>query len=419
MILAILLPLAAFAGFRVLGPKNPAPQPPLMAINTASVSLSLNPLPLFKEFTDFFRKNETITDALMRHGLSRQQVQDLVDIVRPVWPRTRVVAGAQFQGNYYPNGDFHEFRYRVDPDRYITIYREGENFVPLMKALPRETRVESVEGVIQDSLFRAISEAGEQAQLAVNLAEIFSWDVDFYTDIQKGDRFRLLVEKKYLGGKPDGYGAISAAELKVGRKQLSAFRFQNDYFDGNGKSLRKSMLKSPLKFAARVTSRFSMGRYHPILRIVRPHEGIDYAAPIGTPVAAVASGRVVSAGWNGGLGKSVRVSHENGLETIYSHLSTIKVRGGQSVTQGQLIGEVGSTGLSTGPHLDFRLLERGKFKDPAKKIVPDAPPVAASQMARFVESRNLLRAQLDQFAKGTKDLARVESGKSIGGSTWK
>jgi murein DD-endopeptidase MepM/ murein hydrolase activator NlpD len=253
----------------------------------------------------------------------------------------------------------------------------------------------------------------------VNLAEIFSGDVDFYTDIQKGDRFRLLVDKKYLDGKLDGYGSISAAELMLGRRRLSAFRFQNQYYDINGKSLRKSLLKSPLKFSAPVTSRFSMARFHPILRIVRPHEGVDYGAPIGTPVASVASGRVISAGWNGGFGNSVRISHENGLETIYSHLSKMEVRAGERVDQGQPIGEVGTTGLSTGPHLDFRLLEHGKYRDPAKKIVPDAPPVAAKWMPQFIESRNRLRDQMDQRAKGPKDLARTETSNSAGGSTWK
>ena len=411
--------LAGIAGYRALGHNPPAPQPRQMAVQTASIAPALNPLPFFREFTDIFRKNETITDGLMRHGLTRQQVLDLVESVRPIWPRTRVVAEAEFQGNYYPNGDFHEFRYRVDADRYITIYRDGERFVPLMKNFQRETRVEAVEGIIEESLFLSVSEAGEQPQLAVNLAEIFSGDVDFYTDIQKGDRFRLLVEKKYLGGKLDGYGSISAAELMLGKRRLSAFRFQNQYYDANGKSLRKSLLKSPLKFAARVSSRFSMGRFHPILKIVRPHEGVDYAAPAGTPVAAVASGRVVSAGWNGGFGNSVRISHEKGLETIYSHLSTMEVRSGERVAQGDLIGEVGTTGLSTGPHLDFRLLERGRYRDPAKKIVPDAPPVAAKRMPQFIESRDDLRDRLDRLAEGPKDLARAETSKSIGGSTWK
>jgi murein DD-endopeptidase MepM/ murein hydrolase activator NlpD len=416
VLLAFILPLVAVAGYRVLG--HGVPGPPPMAIKAAAVAPTLPSIPFFKEFSDIFRKNDTITDALTRHGLSKQQVLDLVATARSIWPHTRVIAGATFEGNLYPNGDFHEFRYRVDSDRYITVYRDGDKFIPLMKKLEREIRSTVVEGTIRGSLFLAVSDIGERPQLAVDLADIFTYDVDFYTDIQKGDRFRILVDKKYLGGKLDGYGSILAAELMVGKKRFSAYRFQNEYYDANGKSLKKSLLKSPLKFAT-ITSRFSMARMHPILKRVTPHEGVDYGAPTGTPVAAVASGRVISAGWNGGFGNSVHLNHENGLETMYSHLSRIDVHVGDRVAQGDVIGAVGATGLATGPHLDFRLLERGKPRDPTKKISPVAPPVAANLLVQFNQTRNELREKLDQIAPGSKELASRSDTKTAGGPTWK
>ncbi len=393
-VLAMLLPLLGTAGFHLRDHGQPAPSVALASIAPAPIVPAVR---TFEEFTDKFRKNETITDALMRHGLTRQQVVSMVESVRSVWPRTIVKAGAEFEGNLYPNGDFHEFRYRMDADRYITIHRDGDKFVPSVKKFDYETRIEAVSGVIEGSLFQAVTDAGEQGQLAVNLADIFQWDVDFYTDIRKGDSFRLLVEKKYGQRTFDHYGNILAADLTVGKKRFSAFRFDNQLYDANGKSLRKSILKSPLKFIARVTSKFSKARPHPILKIVRPHLGIDYAAPIGAPVVAVASGRVLSAGWNGGFGRSVHLRHPNGLETIYSHLSRISVHVGEEVAQGERIGDVGATGLATGPHLDFRVIQSGRFIDPSKKIVPDAPPVAASALARFAENRDDLRQQLDRL----------------------
>lgn len=418
VLLAFLLPLVGAAGYRVLEHGKAAP-PVLSAISVPHAP-SLPAAPKLIEFSDKFRKNETITNALMRHGLTKEQVIELVKMARPVWPRTKVVAGEEFQGNLYPDGAFHEFRYRIDPDRWITVYRDGDKFVPLVKKFDLELRTVAVNGVIQNSLFVAMTEAGERENLAGDFSNIFAWDVDFDTDIQKGDSFRILLEKKYLNGKFDRYVNILAAELSVGKKRLAAFRFQNEFYDSNGKSLKKSLLKSPLNFAARISSRFSGARLHPILRIVRPHLGVDYAAPVGTPVAAVASGRIVFAGWDGGFGNSIRLRHASGgLETVYSHLSRILVHSGQQVAQGERIGNVGATGLATGPHLDFRVMEHGRYINPTKKIVPDAPPVAANLMASFAALRNDLRGRLDQLTNGGTDLASAANPAIAGGPTSK
>lgn len=407
LLLSCLLPLAGMAGYRALELSEAAPAK--IQLKEAAVVPVLPPPPpppAFTEFSDTFRRNDTITDALVRHGLSKQEVSSLVQAARPVWPRVKVVAGDSFQGNLYPDGRFHEFRYRLDPERYITIYRDGDKFVPEVKKFDFEMRTIAIEGVIRSSLFVAVAGAGEQEVLAGALSNIFAWDVDFNTDIQKGDTFRILLQKRFLNGKLDRYGDILAAELTVARKRYAAFRFENEYYDGNGKSLKKALLKSPLNFAARISSRFSGARMHPILRIVRPHYGVDYAAPYGTPVVAVASGRVISAGVDGGFGKSVRVRHDfGGLETVYSHLSVIGVGVGQQIAQGAWIGDVGATGLATGPHLDFRVFEHGRPRNPTSKIVPDAPPVSAKLLPRFNVARDDLRSRLERLLRGESDLA--------------
>jgi len=254
---------------------------------------------------------------------------------------------------------------------------------------------------MESSLFAAIKGAGEKDMLADLMADIFMWDIDFYTDIQRGDSFRLLVEKRYLDGEFTRYGEILAADITVQGKVFTGFRFETEpgvvgYYHPDGSSLKKSFLKSPLKFT-RISSRFSYARRHPVLKIVRPHLGVDYAAPTGTPVVAVASGKVKSAGRNGGFGKMVRLRHVRGYETLYGHLSRIAVKAGVQVSQGQVIGYVGSTGLTTGPHLDFRVVHHGKYINPLKAVFPPKPPVPEDSMVRFAEVRDKLQKQLAQI----------------------
>jgi murein DD-endopeptidase MepM/ murein hydrolase activator NlpD len=379
------------AGLPVVNRDPTLPQP-APEVTKASIPAPL--IPALREVSDFFRRNETITQALARHGLSREQILSLVECTRPVYALSKVIAGREFKLHFWNNtGLFKDFIYAIDADRYLTVYRSGGDFVPLVKNFDFDVRTEAIEGTIEDSLFAAIGRIGEQDQLALNLSEIFQWDVDFYTDLQRGDTFRLLVEKKYLDGAFVRYGDIVVADLTVQNKSFSAYRFQNAYYDRNGKALRRDFLKSPLRFT-RISSRFSSGRMHPILRIVRPHYGVDYAAPAGTPVHSVASGKVVSAGVNGGYGKSVRVRHPGGYESMYSHLSRIAVRTGQMVSQGDLIGNVGATGLATGPHLDFRLFLHAKPMNPAKMILPPAQPVPAALLAQFAALRDELRNRL-------------------------
>ncbi len=267
-----------------------------------------------------------------------------------------------------------------------------------------DVRLAVVRGEVKTSLFQAIDDAGENAQLVLDFVEIFSSDFDFTADTRPGDRFRLLVEKRYAGEQLVDYGRILAAQYMSDGRLLTGVGFEPPrgrfaYFDAAGRSLKKSFLKSPLEFT-RITSGFTYARPHPILGGVRPHLAIDYAAPVGTAVRAVADAVVKSAGWDGGYGISVRLRHRSGYETMYNHLSRLArgVRRGARVAQRQVIGYVGATGLATGPHLDYRVARNGRFLNPLNEKFVPGDPIAPGQRADFQRSVRELTARLETEA---------------------
>jgi murein DD-endopeptidase MepM/ murein hydrolase activator NlpD len=359
-------------------------------------ALPQKPPPELKEIVDSFKPNQTITEALLQHGLSSELIYQIVDCARPVYDLAKVKANQRYWLHFTQEGTFRDFRYPVDDERYLTVYQDvaRDQLVPVMKNFQYEIRLSNISAKIESSLYGAIVDIGEQYQLALDLADIFGYDIDFNTDIQEGDSFRALVEKRYLDGQFVKNGAVLAATISNKQKLLTAIRFEDEngkpaYYAPDGRALKRSFLKSPLK-VFRITSRFSYHRMHPILKIVRPHLGVDYAAPIGTPVQAVGSGVVVSAGRNGASGNMVHLRHSGGYETKYSHLSRITVKVGARVDQGEIVGYVGSTGLSTGPHLDFRIFRHGKPINPTKIIFPPAKPVSRDKFDRFVALRDKL-----------------------------
>jgi murein DD-endopeptidase MepM/ murein hydrolase activator NlpD len=276
----------------------------------------------------------------------------------------------------------------------LKIVPEDGGFTALIKEIPSNMEVAAVTGRVDDSLFNAVEDAGESAELAMRLAQIFGYDLDFYTDPRQGDTFRMILEKKkYANGQTAGYGRILAAEYENAGKKYQALLFHDPegrpgYYSTDGKSLQKAFLRSPLKFGAPVTSHFSRARFHPILKTYRPHMGTDYGAPVGTPVQTIGSGRVVFAGRKGGEGNMVQINHPNGYETMYLHLSRMFVRTGEHVEIGKTIGLVGSTGLSTGPHLDFRILQKGQYKNFEKLGLPPSDPVSKKNLPEFAAVRD-------------------------------
>lgn len=263
------------------------------------------------------------------------------------------------------------------------------------------TLLDTAEGVIGDNLFQAVADIGESPQLALRLAEMFGSEINFIRDLQEGDSFAVLLEKRYRDGEYKGYGRVLAARFTNKGKTYEAFLFRDgrnrpQHYNSKGENLHKTLLQAPLAFT-RLTSRFTHSRRHPILGTRRPHLGVDYAAPTGTPVKAVGEGTVIRRGWAGGYGNQIIIRHTAGLESMYAHLSGYArgLKQGQRVRQGQVIGFVGSTGLSTGPHLDFRLRQNGKFINPVKAVNPRGKPVSSRSMRDFARTVALERDYLD------------------------
>jgi len=351
-----------------------------------------------------FQPRQTITEALKKQGLSSELTNQIIDTARSAYNLSMIKAGQPYWIHLTEDGNFGDFRYPVNDERYLTVFHDKaqDRLVPVLKDFPYETRVEPVYGVIESSLFATVRRMGEMDQMALDLADIFGSDIDFYADIQNGDSFKVLIEKKYLDGKCVKYGAVQAAAFNNNQKSYTGFRFPDEngkpaYFAPDGKSRKRSFLKSPLKFS-RISSGFSSARMHPVLRIVRPHLGVDYAAPTGTPVQVVGAGVVTVAAFSGGNGRMVRVRHAGGFETMYLHLSRFAVKSGTRVSQGQVIGYVGSSGLSSGPHLDFRVLRKGKAINPLKVIFPPGAPVPKNRFDTFAALRDKLNDELRMTA---------------------
>jgi murein DD-endopeptidase MepM/ murein hydrolase activator NlpD len=333
-------------------------------------------------------RHDTLASAL-QGLLSPAGVERLVEAARPIHDLARISVGRPFGVALGPDGLMRAFSYGIDELRTLRVVRDGDNLRADVLARHYETRAATVAGTIDSSLFVAIEDAGEEDQLALDLADIYAWDVDFNTEIQRGDSFRVAVEKLSLDGSFARSGRILAAEFVRGDRVLRAFRHEGSggagYYDAQGRPLRKAFLRSPLRFT-RTSSRFSRSRLHPILHVRRAHLGVDYAAPSGTPVAAAADGVVSAAGWMGGYGRTVKIRHANGYETLYGHLSRIEVRLGQRVAQGAPIGAVGASGLATGPHLDYRMSRNGQFVDPLRLESPPAEPVPENERQAFAET---------------------------------
>ncbi|MEM6343308.1 MAG: peptidoglycan DD-metalloendopeptidase family protein, partial [Bacteroidota bacterium] len=252
----------------------------------------------------------------------------------------------------------------------VSVYR-GQN--------PVDTLQHSLSGVITTSLYESIMDAGGSPLLVNKLADVYAWAIDFF-GLQAGDCYKVVYDSYAVAGEPAGLGNIKTAAFTHNNNELFAFSFDqgegSEYFDEKGNSLRKTFLKAPLQFS-RISSRFSYSRLHPILKIRRPHLGVDYAAPRGTPVYSVGDGTIISIGYSGGAGKMIKIKHNGNFMTAYLHLNGYAsgMTKGKSVKQGELIGYVGSTGLSTGPHLDFRFYKNGKPVDPLKIDPPSSNPI--------------------------------------------
>ena len=356
-------------------------------------------------------RQATLESLLLDHQLPLDLVHAAIDSARAVFNPRQLRAERPYRLVLSIDGLLKEFEYQIDTDRFLRIVSRDRTAPQKLEAevLPydKEIQVVGVRGEINDqhsSLIAAMSASGERVQLAIALAEIFSGQVDFENDLQPGDSFEVLFESSKYQGEFAGYGAIVGARLTNDGKEYRAYRWTNPstqkagYYDERGRSLKRFVLASPLRFTPRVTSGFSRRRLHPVFHTVRAHLGVDYAAATGTPVVAVASGVVISAGWAGGGGKQVHLRHASGLESYYLHLSAFApgIRAGARVEQGQLVGRVGSTGTATGPHLDYRLRRNGVFVDPRREHArqPPGEPIPTALIADFHDARTGVDARL-------------------------
>jgi murein DD-endopeptidase MepM/ murein hydrolase activator NlpD len=393
-----------------------APQP--QAPHRAAVDVLLRPETAVIEAR--VPRHATLDSLLRQHQLSTDLVNAAVQSAAAVFNPRRLRADRPYRLVLSMDGFLREFEYEIDTDKFLRIISRDRGRPEVLDAevvpFEKESNVLAIRGDIDaqhSSLIAAMGETGENIQLAMALADIFGGQIDFNSDLKQGDRFELLFEKSTRDGQFAGYGNILAATFVADGKTHQAVRWTHPetgkaaYYDEEGRSLKRFFLVSPLKFEPRITSSFSRRRLHPVHHTVRAHLGVDYAAPHGAAVVAVAGGTVVSAGWAGAGGNQVRIRHDRGVETYYLHLSSFApgIRAGASVDQNQVIGRVGSTGTATGPHLDFRLLRGGVFVDPVgeRRRQPPGDRIQPAHRPAFLAARDALLQRIEQTV--TADVA--------------
>jgi murein DD-endopeptidase MepM/ murein hydrolase activator NlpD len=406
--LAVLL----LIGYFFILPYRPIPSKggPSEPIGPPSKEVQLRE-PEYQIIEGTIKEKSTFSKSLAERNISQFWIERIVSTLKPFIDFKKLKSG-QFRFIADEKGELVRFIFEAGPTEVYEIEKGSQGYIARRKEVPLETYHVKVEGVIRSSLFEAMEAIGEKEQLVISFAEILAAEVDFYKDVREGDRFQMVVEKVYKEKEFIRYGPIHAVEYWRGEKVIQGIHFQGDFYDEKGLALKRSFLRTPLRFT-RISSRFSRARKHPILGGVFPHYGVDYAAPSGTPVWAVADGTVVSCGWGGGFGKQVILRHPNGYMTYYGHFSGYGpgVRKGVRVKQKQVIGYVGSTGLSTGPHLDYRMAKDGRFRNPLKESFPSGFPIERGKMEAFQKRRDEM---LTWLQGPMSDRKRLESPKREG-----
>jgi murein DD-endopeptidase MepM/ murein hydrolase activator NlpD len=352
------------------------------------------------------RRGDILVFALQREGVSKKVANRIAVELRSLFNFRRSQPGHEFQVASTRDGRLVAAQYRVSDLEIYSVTRDGDDYRAERVEIALEAEPTRIAGVVTSNLHDAIVALGERGQLANDFSEIFAWDIDFSRSVREGDEFRVLYERLYREDPDEGRvyvgpGKILAATYSGSAGEFSAVYFEPEegrggYYRPDGSSVEGMFLRAPLRYS-RITSRFTHSRRHPILKVTRPHHGIDYAAPRGTPLWSVADGQVIYRGWGGGFGNLIKIRHSNGFVSYYSHLSRFAkgLKVGQKVQQKQVIGYVGSTGLATGPHVCFRIAKEGRYIDPMRVASPIGPPVAPEQKPQFAAARDVLLAQLD------------------------
>jgi len=364
------------------------------------------------------KAGDTLYESLIKEGVSAAEILDLQEKIKSVVDCNYLPAGTKYSLKYNPEGKLEEITY--EPNSldvfHISIPDSDSKDLKVVKENISQEIVH-LEGTIKSSLYESMLECADSPQLALQIAEIFAWQIDFLTECRDGDTFSILVEKQHKGNFYR-WGKIFAVQYKGQLLSThTAILFKDpsghiDYYDEKGESLRKAFLRAPLHYKY-ISSYFSKSRFHPILRIWRPHLAIDYAAPTGTPISTIGDGTVIYVGWNGGYGNYIRIRHPNNYVSGYGHLSRFAkgLKKGQKVKQGEIIGYVGATGLATGPHLDFSITKNGKKVDFLKLKLPSASSVNSQYLTQFNEVKGKLLYALVNSEKSdlTSELKDIQS----------
>ncbi|MEQ7920139.1 peptidoglycan DD-metalloendopeptidase family protein [Xanthomonas sp. WHRI 1810A] len=347
-------------------------------------------------------KGDTLSTLFEKVGLPAAAVHDVMASDKQAKQFSQLKRGQVLQFELSPEGDLKQLHSKLNDLESISLSRTDKGYAFTRDVSKPNVRTAYVRGVINSSLSLSAQRAGLSHTMTMDMAKIFGYDVDFAQDIRKGDEFDVVYEQKVVNGKTVSTGNILAARFTNRGKTYSAVRYTNkqgntNYYTADGNSMRKAFIRTPVDFA-RISSMFSMGRKHPILNKIRAHKGVDYAAPRGTPIKATGDGKVILAGRRGGYGNTVIIQHGDTYRTLYGHMQGFAkgVQTGSSVKQGQVIGYIGTTGLSTGPHLHYEFQVNGVHVDPLGQKLPMADPIAKSEKQRFMQESQPLMARMDQ-----------------------
>jgi murein DD-endopeptidase MepM/ murein hydrolase activator NlpD len=371
------------------------------------VAVDINESPTLSSYSDYFEEKKgwisnhekkelsiaggkSFYELLTEYSISAQDIIRIHEAIKPFYDLSKIKEGQRIDVWLNRREEqVDKLSFELSPDKILHVTRNGPEFHPTIVALSNISLPTLICGEIQNSFYESGIQGGMPPDIIMDIADVFAWDIDFLVDIRPGDSFRVLFEQRYRKGKCIGHGKVRAARFVNQHKVFTSFYFtdnrgRSSYYDKNGKSLRKAFLKSPLRYR-RISSYFTKRRFHPILKIYRPHYGVDYAAPIGTPVESIGDGRITFIGWKGGYGRYIKIRHNHIYETAYGHLSRFAkgLKKGSKVKQGDVIGFVGSSGLSTGPHLDFSVTKRGRYIDPLKIKSPPALRLSTKDKERF------------------------------------
>ena len=346
------------------------------------------------------RSGQTLDGIFRQQGYSISLLHQILALNGETKGLTKIRPGDVFDFQRDENGGFQQMRYALDEARYLLVEKEGDSLSTQIHDREIIAEVTETEGVIESSLFMAAKGAGLSDAMIMKLANIFGWDIDFVLDIRKGDRFMLVYEKLYREGEFLRDGRILAATFINQGERFQAIWFEQgdmaDYFAPDGRNMRKAFLRAPLNFSY-ISSGFNPRRMHPVLKRVRPHNGIDYYAPPGTPVYSAGDGTVIRSAFSKSNGHHVFVKHANSIVTKYLHFTRRTVKQGQKVKQGQTIGTVGSTGLATGPHLHYEFVVNGVHRNPRTVPLPKVEPLKGTLLSAFQQQAAPMLTQLSRL----------------------